>query len=331
MSIKDAMSVSITAIRQPFEQEMKEYDKVFATIMASNITLIDTIVKYIVKHKGKNLRPLLVIMSAKLINPPNRNTYIVASIVEMLHSATLIHDDVVDEAEIRRGFPSINAVWKNKISVLIGDYLLSKCLIGGTETGSLEVMRLLADASKRLSKGELLQIERSRTLNITEEEFLGMIGDKTAALLGAASELGALSVSEKEEDRKNLKAYGENLGVAFQIRDDLLDYFGSQKLIGKPVGNDFKDKKLTLPLIHAFSKAPAKEIKAVKKKIKKGVGKEDIREIIRFAEQYGGIEYARRMQNEYAARAKAAIDAYPDSTIKKAMIQFVDYVIERAR
>ncbi len=325
------MSVSITAIRQPFEQEMKEYDRVFAGIMASNITLIDTIVKYIVKHKGKNLRPLLVIMSAKLIDPPNRNTYIVASIVEMLHSATLIHDDVVDEAEIRRGFPSINAVWKNKISVLMGDYLLSKCLIGGTETGSLEVMRLLADASKRLSKGELLQIERSRTLNITEEEFLGMIGDKTAALLGAASELGALSVSEKMEDRQNLKAYGENLGIAFQIRDDLLDYFGSQKLIGKPVGNDFKDKKLTLPLIHAFSKAPEKEIRRIKKKLKKGVGKEDIREIIRFAEQHGGIDYARRMQNEYAARAKAAIGGYPDSIVKKAMIQFVDYVIERAK
>ncbi|RMH66651.1 MAG: polyprenyl synthetase family protein [Calditrichaeota bacterium] len=325
------MSVSITAIRQPFEQEMKEYDRVFASIMASNVTLIDTVVKYIVKHKGKNLRPLLVIMSAKLIAPPRSNTYIVASIVEMLHTATLIHDDVVDDADIRRGFPSINAVWKNKIAVLIGDYLLSKCLIGGTETGNLEVMRLLAEASKRLSKGELLQIERSRTLNITEEEFIGMISDKTAALLGVASELGALTVSDDPRDRANMKAFGENLGIAFQIRDDLLDYFGSQKLIGKPVGNDFKDKKLTLPLIHAFGKAPQKEVKAIRKMIKKGVTKAQIREIIQFARRYGGIDYARRMQEHYVEKAREAIAPYPDSIVKKAMIQFVDYVVERAR
>ncbi len=283
------MPAKISAIKKPFEQELKAYDKTFKRIMSSNVVLIDTILKYIIKHKGKNLRPLLVLMSAKIAGKTNENTYIVASIIEMLHSATLIHDDVVDDAELRRGFPSINAVWKNKIGVLMGDYLLSKCLIGGTKTGSLEVMNLLANASRRLSKGELLQIERSRTLNINEEEFIDMISDKTAALIAASAELGALTTSDKAEDRDNLRNFGENLGIAFQIRDDLLDYYGKQSIVGKPVGNDFKDKKLTLPLIHAFSKAPDKETRRIKKLLKKGVKRKDIREIIQFAESYNGI------------------------------------------
>ncbi len=325
------MSASIAAIRQPFETELKEYDKVFNDIMASNVKLIDTVVKYIVKHKGKNLRPLLVIMSAKLVAPPNLNTYIVASIIEMLHSATLIHDDVVDDAELRRGFPSINAVWKNKVAILIGDYLLSKCLIGGTKTGKLEVMGILAEASKRLSKGELMQIEHSRKLSISEEDFMVMIGDKTAALLSAASELGAFTVSEKEEDRKNLRDFGEYLGIAFQIRDDLLDYYGTKKLIGKPVGNDLKDKKLTLPLIHAFEHAPKAKVMAIKYKIRRGVKKNEIKEIIRFAEEYNGIEYARQKQNEYAEKARLAISGYPDTTVKQAILHFVDYVIDRSK
>ena len=325
------MSANIAAIRRPFESELKEYDKVFNDIMSSNVKLIDTVVKYIVKHKGKNLRPLLVIMSAKLVAPPNLNTYIVASIIEMLHSATLVHDDVVDEAELRRSFPSINAVWKNKIAVLIGDYLLSKCLIGGTKTGSLDVMRILAEASKRLSKGELKQIEHSRKLTISEEDFMKMISDKTAALLSAASELGALTVSEKEEDRQNLKAFGENLGIAFQIRDDLLDYYGTRKLIGKPVGNDLKDKKLTLPLIHAFQNAPKAKVLSIKYKIKRGVKKNEIKDIVRFAEEYHGIEYARQKQNEYAQKAKMAISGYADTNVKQAILHFVDYVIDRSK
>lgn len=324
------MGFSIKEIQKPFIHELKEYNRVFKEIMSSNVTLIDTVVKYIVKHKGKNLRPLLVLMSGKLTGTPNNNTYIVASIVEMLHSATLIHDDVVDDASVRRGFPSINAAWKNKIAVLIGDYLLSKCLIGGTKTGSLDVMYILAESAKRLSKGELLQIEKSRTLNITEEEFLGMISDKTAALIGAASELGAITSSQKEEDRNNMREFGESLGVAFQIHDDLLDYYGNPKRLGKPTGNDFKDKKLTLPLIHAFQKADKKEVSAIKKKIKKGVKRKEIKEIISFAEKYEGILYAQKLQDKYAQKAKDALDAYPESEVKTSLLKFVDYVIERS-
>ena len=324
------MSISLKSIQKPFKDELKEYNNVFKTIMSSDVKLVDTVVKYIVKHKGKNLRPLIVIMSAKLCGKPTENTYISASIIEMLHSATLIHDDVVDDSEIRRGFPSINAVWKNKIAVLIGDYILSKCLIGGTKTNSLEVMNILADASKRLSKGELLQIEKSKTLNITEAEFIKMISNKTAALIGAASKLGAFTSSEKEIDHENLKKYGESIGVAFQISDDLLDYYGNQKVVGKPIGNDFKDKKLTLPLIHAFQKAPKKETVAIKKKIKKGVKRKEIKEIIHFAEKYDGIAYSQKMQDEYAQKAKEAIVTYPESEIKTSLLNFVDYVILRS-
>jgi len=324
------MTTSLKSIKKPFQEELRHYNDVFKTIMSSDVKLVDTVVKYIVKRKGKNLRPLLVIMSAKLCGNPTNNTYIAASIIEMLHSATLIHDDVVDDAEIRRGFPSINAVWKNKIAVLIGDYILSKCLIGGTKTNSLEIMNILADASKRLSKGELQQIEKSKTLNITEEEFLKMISNKTAALIGAASKLGAITTSDNSENHQNLKEYGESIGVAFQISDDLLDYYGNQKIVGKPIGNDFKDKKLTLPLIHAFQNAPKKDVSAVKKKIKKGVKRKEIKEIIAFAEKYNGIVYAQEKQDAYAQRAKQAIASYPESEIKASLLNFVDYVIRRS-
>ena len=324
------MKSSLKNIQKPFKRDLEEYEIVFKEIMSSDTKIVDTVVKYIVKHKGKNLRPLLVLMAAKLTGSPNRNTYIVCSIVEMLHSATLIHDDVVDDAELRRGFPSINAVWKNKIAILIGDYLLSKCLIWGTKTGSLTVMNILAEASKRLSKGELVQIQKSKTLKINEQDFIKMISNKTAALIGAASELGALSVSDNQSDQLNMKEFGESLGIAFQIRDDLLDYYGKQTLVGKPVGNDFKDKKLTLPLIHAFQKAEKKEISAIKKKLKNGVDKKEIQEIIKFAEKYDGIIYAQKVQEEYALKAKTALSSYPDSEVKNAMFQFVDYIIERS-
>jgi len=324
------MSISLKSIQRPFQKELKEYGQVFKTIMSSDVKLVDTVVKYIVKHKGKNLRPLLVIMAAKLCGKPTTNTFIAASIIEMLHSATLIHDDVVDDAEIRRGFPSINAVWKNKIAVLIGDYILSKCLIGGTKTNSLEIMYTLADASKRLSKGELLQIEKSKTLNITEDEFLQIISNKTAALIGAASRLGAMTSSDNNEDHQNLKEYGESIGIAFQISDDLLDYYGNQKIVGKPIGNDFKDKKLTLPLIHAFQNAPKKEVSVVKKKLKNGVKKRDIKEIIAFAEKYDGIIYAQKLQDEYASKAKESIASYPENEIKTSLLHFVDYVVLRS-
>jgi len=325
------MKTEIDKIKEPFLKDLEEYDSVFHDIMASNVKLIDTIVKYVVRHKGKRLRPLLVIMSAKLIAKPKYETYLVAAIIELLHTASLIHDDVVDDADIRRGFPSINAVWKNKVAVLMGDYMLSKCLIGATETGKIEVMKILADVSKRLSKGELMQIEKSRKLNISEEEYFEIISNKTAALIGAASQLGAMSTTNDDNTINDLKNYGENLGIAFQIKDDLLDYYGHQKILGKPVGNDMKDKKITLPLIHAFEQANKDEIKKVKKYLKRGVTQKEIKYIIDFAEKYNGIEYAKNRYLYFANKAKESIKHFPESTVREAMFHFVDYVIQRKK
>ncbi|NOX88982.1 MAG: polyprenyl synthetase family protein, partial [Calditrichaeota bacterium] len=214
---------------------------------------------------------------------------------------------------------------------LMGDYLLSKCLIGATMTGSLDVMHKLAIASKRLSKGELMQIEKARNLRISEEEYFDIISNKTAALMGAASELGAITVSQNQEDHENLKKFGENLGIAFQIKDDLLDYYGHQKILGKPVGNDFRDKKITLPLIHSFNQASRKEISKIKKLLKKGVSAGDVEYIIKFVKNYNGIEYSENKLSEYAQKAKECISGYSDSEVKTALYNFVDFTINRSK
>jgi len=325
------MSSKLAELRAPFKEELQEYNKTFKSILASNVQLIDTIVKYVVKNRGKGLRPLLVIMSAKLLGRPTPETYIMASIVELLHTASLVHDDVVDEANIRRGLPSINALWRNKISVLMGDYMLSKCLIGAASTGNVRFMQILAESAKRLSKGELSQIEKSRKLNITETEYFEIISDKTAALISAASELGALTTSRNIDDHERLKKFGENLGIAFQIKDDLLDYYGKHSVIGKPVGNDLKDKKITLPLLFAFKKANTDEIRKIKRRLKKGVNGKQVKDIVSFVREKGGIVYAEEKKEEYAQKAKACLNAYQNSDVKQALFKFVDFTINRKK
>lgn len=323
--------MELKELQKPFQKELIEYNRTFRNILSSNVQLIDTIIKYVVKNKGKGIRPLLVIMSAKLVGRPAEETYTAASIVELLHSASLVHDDVVDEANIRRGLPSINAMWKNKVAVLMGDYMLSKCLIGAAGTNKIRVMQILAEASRRLSSGELLQIEKSRKLNITETEYFEIISDKTAALIGAASELGALSTSKNIEDHERLKNFGEYLGIAFQIKDDLLDYYGHSSILGKPAGNDFKDKKITLPLIYAFKQAQAKEISSIKRRLKKGVTTNQVKDIISFVEKKGGVEYANSKKEEYAQKAKECLESYPESEVKAALFKFVDFTIQRKK
>ena len=325
------MPITLSELRAPFKEELEEYGKTFQSILASNVPLIDTIVKYVVKNKGKGLRPLLVIMSAKLLGRPTADTYNMASIVELLHTASLVHDDVVDEANIRRGFPTINAIWKNKVAVLMGDYMLSKCLIGAASTGNIRFLQILSDSSRRLSAGELSQIEKSRKLNITETEYFKIISDKTAALISAAAELGALTTSRNIDDHLQLKKFGENLGVAFQIKDDLLDYYGKHKVLGKPVGNDLKDKKITLPLIYAFKKSTSDEIKRIKRSLKKGVNGKDVKVIIKFVQQKGGIQYAEEKKDEYAEKAKECLNIYPQSEVREALFKFVDYTVLRKR
>jgi octaprenyl-diphosphate synthase len=325
------MGANLSEVKSYLKDDLDKYKKTLVNVLSSNVFLIDNITKYIVKHKGKGLRPLLVLLSAKLLSSPNEKTYLVATIVELLHSATLIHDDVVDEAIVRRGFPSINALWKNKISVLMGDYLLAKSLISATETGDIEIMSILADTAKRLSKGELLQIEKSRKLDITEAEYFKMISDKTAALIGACCELGAMTVSDQREEREILRQYGENLGIAFQIKDDLLDYQGDQIILGKPVGADLKEKKITLPLILSFKNSPAKEKKFILKLIKKGVTQKDINRIYKFIQTYGGLKAARNHVLSYAEKAKQTLAPLRDGTAKENALSFVDYIINRKK
>lgn len=319
----------IKDIRKSLHPELKLYKKKLSAIMASNIAIVDSIAKYIVRHKGKGLRPLLVILSAKLIKEPNQNTYIVASLIEILHTATLVHDDVVDNANIRRNFPSINAVWKNKISVLMGDYLLAKSLISATETGSMEIMHLLAETSKRLSQGELFQIEKSRKLNITLDEYISMVSDKTAALISACTELGGITVGANPEQKTALREYGENLGIAFQIKDDLLDYEGKQNIVGKPVGADLREKKITLPLILAMKNAPVTEKKRVIKMLKKGVNKEQVKDIIEFSVKYGGIAESKEVALNYADKARKSLSVFPDDKNKSNAQNFIEFVIGR--
>ncbi len=299
--------------------------------MQSDIALLDRVTRYIVKHKGKGLRPVLVLLSARLAGTPNDSTYIVASVVELLHTATLVHDDVVDDADVRRSFPSINAIWKNKISVLLGDYLLSKSLIGATQTGKLEIMQMLAEAAKRLSKGELLQIEKSRKLDITEGEYYRMISDKTAALISASCVLGGLTVTDDKQKLDALYNYGENLGIAFQIKDDLLDYTGTTSIVGKPVGNDIRGKKITLPLILAMRNAPQKEARFIIKLLKKGVSDKEVQYIIDFTKQNNGVSGAEETAREYGNKASDNLKVFSDETTILHAKSFIDYVLTRKK
>jgi octaprenyl-diphosphate synthase len=325
------MNPLLHQIRSAYRTELEQYDRTFSQLMASNVTLVDKVAKYLIRHRGKGLRPLLVLIGSRLVGEPSTNTYLVAALVEILHTATLVHDDVIDEAEVRRNFPSINALWRNKVSILMGDYLLAKSLISATRTGSLEIMDILAHTAKRLSKGELLQIEKSRKLDISEQEYFQLISDKTAALFSACCELGCITIKNTALDREALAGYGENLGIAFQIMDDLLDYIGKERILGKHVGADLKGKKITLPLIFSLNNTDQRDKKYILKLLKKGVTNQDVNYIISFCERSGGLQQAYETAVNFAARAKESIDHYPDNPYKDYAIKFVDYVISRKK
>ena len=325
------MDHRLRQIKSLLKEDILCYEKTLKDILISNVGIIDKIVKYIVRFKGKNLRPLLVLISANMLGKPTDNTYVIASVVELLHIATLIHDDVVDNSEVRRSFPSINAVWKNKISVLMGDYLLSKSLIGASQTGNLRVIEILADTSKRMSRGELFQLEKSRKLNITEEEYYKLINDKTASLFSSSCELGAISVNTEPVNLAALKQFGENLGIAFQINDDLLDYQGKQNILGKPAKTDIKQKNITLPLLLSFKNSSQKEKKYIIGLLKKGAGKSDIKVIVDFCINYGGLQFAEEEVLKYAKKAKESIAHLSNNQYKEIAFKFVDYIIDRKK
>jgi octaprenyl-diphosphate synthase len=322
------MSV-LTDIRKPVEQEMAEFEAYFNRAMKSDIPLLKIILNYILRRKGKQMRPLLVFLTAKLNGKIGEPTFIAATLIELLHTASLVHDDVVDDAHERRGAISINALWNSKIAVLVGDYMLSKGLLISVEKSRYDMLDIVSEAVKSMSEGELLQLQKARKQSIKEEDYFKIIRCKTAALIAACTATGAKSVTEDPDIIQLMKDFGENIGIAFQIRDDILDYDGNG-LSGKTFGNDIKERKITLPLIHALEQSTnsqKKEILAIVKNRKKT--KAQINDVIHFVLDSGGLEYAEVKMNQYRDMALAILDSYPSSDVKDSLKDFINYTSSR--
>lgn len=309
-------------------EELSKFESKFSEAVKSNAPLLDRIMKYIIKRKGKQLRPMFVFLSAKISGPINESTYRAAALVELLHTATLVHDDVVDESLERRGYFSVNAIWKNKIAVLVGDYLLSKGLLLSTSNDDFKHLHIISEAVKQMSEGELLQIEKSRNLNLDEKIYFEIIKNKTASLLSSACAVGSWSSSKDEVVSNKMKVFGEKVGIAFQIKDDLFDY-GTED-IGKPTGNDIKEKKLTLPLIYTLNNIDA----ATKRKIifiikNENNNKEKVKWLIEKVVAAGGIQYAQEKMNQYRDEALIILYEFPESPVRKALEDLVRYTTDR--
>jgi octaprenyl-diphosphate synthase len=321
----------LTRIKKPVEKEMAEFEAYFGKTMRSEIPLLNIILNYVLRRKGKQMRPLLVFLTAKLNGNIGEPTFVAATFIELLHTASLVHDDVVDDAHERRGSLSINALWNSKIAVLVGDYMLSKGMLISVEKSRFDMLEIVSDAVKSMSEGELLQIQKARKQNIKEEDYFKIITCKTAALLSACTACGARSVSDDSDLTQLMKDFGENIGIAFQIRDDVLDYEGTG-LTGKTVGNDIKERKITLPLIHALEQSPSskrKHILNIMKRKKKS--KEEISEVISFVSDYGGLDYSELKMNQYRDKALAILDSYPDTEVKESLKEFVRYTTSRKK
>ncbi len=309
-------------------KELEIFDKVFKESVKSHVSLLDTIMRYIVKRKGKQLRPMFVLLSAKLTGEVTDKTYRAASLVELLHTATLMHDDVVDEAYERRGFFSINALWKNKISVLMGDYLLSKGLLLSLDNDDFEVLKILSHAVKQMSEGELLQIEKSRNLNLKEATYFEIIKNKTASLLASSCAAGAYSASGDQLATNKMREFGESVGIAFQIKDDLFDYGNDD--VGKPTGNDIKEKKLTLPLIYTLNNcSPAVRNKLIYIIKNENRRKEKVHEVIDAVNKSGGIAYTRQKMEEYRDKALHILYEFEESDVRRTLEELVRYTTDR--
>ncbi len=322
----------IDRIQNSIKDEMDRFEPYFKASMQTKVPLLNLIMNYILRRKGKQMRPMFVFLSSKMLKQPvSESTYTAASFIELLHTATLIHDDVVDEAYERRGFFSINALWKSKISVLIGDYFLSKGLLLSVEKNEFELLKIVSVAVREMSEGELLQIQKSRKLNITEDIYFEIIRKKTAALIAACTASGAKSSGATDEEVEKMRLFGEYVGIAFQIKDDLLDY-QSDGLIGKPKGNDLKERKLTLPIIYALQKASIKERSKILSDIKRNnKNKQKVQQIIDFAIQKGGIDYSHQKMMEYKDKAIDLLKDFPDNEAKESLKDLVTYVVIRKK
>ena len=321
---------SIDAIKQPIEKELDRFEQHFRGAMRSHVPLLDRIMYYIVRRKGKQVRPMFVFLSAQICGGVTEATYTAASMVELLHTATLVHDDVVDESYERRGFFSINALWKNKVAILVGDYLFAQGLLLALKNKEFRLLEIISEAVKAMSEGELLQLEKARRLDIKEAVYYEVIRQKTASLIAAACSVGAASTTKDEAVIEQMRLFGENLGIAFQIKDDLFD-FGSDD-VGKPLGIDIQEKKLTLPLIFALENASRSDKSRIINLIKRHSDKpEKVKEVISFVQGSGGLEYAKVAMERYSAAAFDILDKMPDSLARSAMRELVVYVTKRKK
>lgn len=324
------MADPLHLIKQPIQEELQKFEDHFRDAMRSQVPLLDRITYYIVKSKGKQVRPMFVFLCARTLGPSNHSSHHAAAIVELLHTATLVHDDVVDEANERRGFFSINALWKNKAAVLVGDYLLSRGLLLALDNHEFRLLQILSRAVKSMSEGELLQMEKARKLNIKESVYYDVIKGKTASLFAAACSAGAASVSQEETVIEDFRQFGEHIGMAFQIKDDLFD-FGVQD-VGKPLGIDIKEKKMTLPLIYALQNADASTRRSTINLIKNGSKKPDqVRQVIQFVRDSGGMEYAQKVMVDFRSKAFEILHKYEESPARIALENLVTYVTDRKK
>ena len=321
----------VKEIQSPIAAEMLLFEERFKAAMKSNTPLLDKITHYIVKRKGKQLRPMFVFLSAKAMGQVTENTYTAANLIELLHTATLVHDDVVDDSNYRRGFFSLNALWKNKIAVLVGDFLLSKGLLLSVEKGQFELLRIVSNAVKEMSEGELLQIERTRNLNLDETVYFDIIKQKTASLIAACCEAGAQSSTEDAEKVAIMKEFGLLTGIAFQIKDDLFDY-GDAQGIGKPTGIDIKEKKMTLPLIHAINQADKSQRRKIISTVKNHADNpKKVAEVLAFVQETKGLSYAHERMLEYRDRALEVLHKIPDSESRRSLELLVNYTVDRKK
>lgn len=319
---------SLKDLQGPIQNELKEFEKHFEDSMKSAVPLLDRITHYIVKRKGKQVRPMLVFLSAKTQGEIKFETHVAASIVELLHTATLVHDDVVDDSNMRRGFFSVNAIWKNKIAVLVGDFLFSKGLNLALKHKQYTPLHILSEAVTVMSEGELLQTEKARKLDISEEVYYDIIGQKTASLLAACCAAGVASVTDDEERIQTLKSFGYAAGMAYQIKDDLFDYGYAN--VGKPTGNDLKEKKMTLPLIYALRQADKSKSKKILNLVKRKSDQKKTRnEVIQFVKDHGGLDYAAMKMEEFKDEALRIIDTIPQNESQQTLRRLIEFMITR--
>ena len=322
---------TIKEIKKPIQQEMLLFEKKFKDSLNSKVPLLDKILHYIVKRKGKQMRPMFVFLSGKLFGEINESSFRAASLIELLHTATLVHDDVIDDANMRRGFFSINALWKNKIAVLVGDYLLSKGLLMSLENEEYDLLQIVSKAVKEMSEGELLQIEKARKLDIQEDVYFEIIRQKTATLIAACCACGAVTAKQDKETVERMRKFGELIGIAFQMKDDLFDYY-NEDVIGKPTGIDIKEQKMTLPLIYTLRNCDRKQKKFIIQTVKNhNTNSDRVSKVLEIVKKGGGINYTVEKMKTYQEEALSLLKTFDDNESRKSLELLVNFVIERKK